>query len=83
MADNRDYDFLLRLAQHLEQGGSEGWKARLTPWLYSAQQRVPLRGLMFSQADARCCLRMTNVLKVRLSLRINMPNVPGDLAGDH
>lgn len=52
VADNRDYDFLLRLAQHLEQGGSEGWKARLTPWLYSAQQRVPLRGLMFSQADA-------------------------------
>lgn len=52
VADNRDYDFMLRLAQLLEQGGSEGWKARLAPWLYSAQQRVPLRGLMFSLASA-------------------------------
>ncbi|HDT3904604.1 TPA: type VI secretion protein VasK [Raoultella ornithinolytica] len=51
VADNRDYDFMLRLAQLLEQGGSEGWKARLAPWLYSAQQRVPLRGLMFSLAS--------------------------------
>lgn len=52
VADNRDFDFMLRLAQQLEQGGSEGWKARLAPWLYSAQQRVPLRGLMFSLASA-------------------------------
>lgn len=52
VADNRDYDFMLRLAQLLGQGGSEGWKARLAPWLYSAQQRVPLRGLMFSLASA-------------------------------
>ncbi|WP_404655135.1 ImcF-related family protein [Raoultella ornithinolytica] len=52
VADNRDYDFMLRLAQLLEQGGSEGWKARLAPWLYSAQQRVPLHGLMFSLASA-------------------------------
>ena len=48
VADDRRYDFLLRLAQQFEQGGSERWKSRLTPWLYSAQQRVPLRGLMFS-----------------------------------
>ncbi|HHU4122502.1 TPA: ImcF-related family protein [Raoultella ornithinolytica] len=52
VADNRDYDFMLRLAQLLEQVGSEGWKSRLAPWLYSAQQRVPLRGLMFSLASA-------------------------------
>ncbi|MFZ3619242.1 ImcF-related family protein [Leclercia barmai] len=48
IADNRDYDFMLRLAQQLEYGGSEDWKMRLAPWLYSAQQRVPLSGLMFS-----------------------------------
>lgn len=51
VAENRRYDFLLRLAQQFEQGGSERWKSRLTPWLYSAQQRVPLRGLMFSLAE--------------------------------
>ena len=50
VAENPDYDFLLRLAQQFEQGGSEGWKTRLTPWLYGSQQRVPLRGLMFSLA---------------------------------
>lgn len=51
VSENRAHDFLLRLAQQLEQGGSERWKTRLTPWLYSAQQRVPLRGLMFSLQD--------------------------------
>jgi len=50
IADNRDHDFMLRLAQQLEHGG-EGWKVRLAPWLYSSQQRVPLRGLMFSLRD--------------------------------
>lgn len=48
IAEKPQYDFLLRLAQQLEQGGSARWMARLTPWLYSSQQRVPLRGLMFS-----------------------------------
>lgn len=48
MANNQAHDFLLRLAQQLEQGGSERWKARLAPWLWNAQRRVPLRGLMFS-----------------------------------
>ncbi|HEY3590271.1 MAG TPA: type VI secretion protein VasK, partial [Buttiauxella sp.] len=48
IAENPSYDFLLRLAQNLAQGGSESWKERLRPWLYSSQQRVPLRGLMFS-----------------------------------
>ncbi|POT57518.1 type VI secretion protein VasK [Citrobacter amalonaticus] len=48
IADNPSYDFLLRLAQQLEQGGSEQWKSRLMPWLYASQQRVPLRGVMFS-----------------------------------
>ncbi|AYN27047.1 type VI secretion protein VasK [Buttiauxella sp. 3AFRM03] len=51
VAENRQYDFLLRLAQQLEQGGSKLWSSRLTPWLYSSQQRVPLRGLMFSQVN--------------------------------
>ncbi|WP_449557012.1 ImcF-related family protein [Huaxiibacter chinensis] len=48
IADNNRYDFLLRLAQQFEQGSSTGWAARLTPWLFSSQQRVPLRGLVFS-----------------------------------
>ncbi|SAE76876.1 type VI secretion system protein ImpL [Enterobacter cloacae] len=48
IADNNRYDFLLRLAQQFEQGASSGWAARLTPWLFSSQQRVPLRGLVFS-----------------------------------
>ncbi|MTD42496.1 type VI secretion protein VasK [Erwinia sp. CPCC 100877] len=48
VAENRAFDFLLRLAQQLEQGGSERWKTALTPWLHGAQQRVVLRGLMFS-----------------------------------
>lgn len=51
IAENRSYDFMLRLAQQLEQGESEHWKTRLTPWLYNVQQRVPLRGLMFSQSE--------------------------------
>ncbi|HFZ8993331.1 TPA: ImcF-related family protein [Citrobacter freundii] len=48
IAEKRQYDFLLRLARQLESGGSKLWSSRLTPWLYSSQQRVPLRGLMFS-----------------------------------
>lgn len=52
IAGQRQHDFLLRLAQQLEQGGNTGWTARLTPWLYGSQQRVPLRGLLFSQAHA-------------------------------
>ncbi|MFD1804718.1 ImcF-related family protein [Mixta tenebrionis] len=51
VAQNHACDFLLRLAQRLERGESEGWKARLAPWLHGAQQRVPLRGLMFSLAN--------------------------------
>lgn len=51
IAENRQNDFLLRLARELEQGGSELWATRLTPWLHSSQQRVPLRGLMFSQIN--------------------------------
>ncbi|MGM8515592.1 ImcF-related family protein [Enterobacter asburiae] len=48
IADNNRYDFLLCLAQQFEQGSSTGWAARLTSWLFSSQQRVPLRGLVFS-----------------------------------
>lgn len=48
IADNNRYDFLLRLAQQFEKGASIGWAVRLTPWLFSSQQRVPLRGLVFS-----------------------------------
>ena len=51
IAQRRQDDFLLRLAQKLEQGESQHWQQRLTPWLDSAQQRVPLRGLMFSLPD--------------------------------
>lgn len=48
IAEKRQYDFLLRFARQLEQGDSKLWSSRLTPWLYSSQQRVPLRGVMFS-----------------------------------
>lgn len=51
IAEKRHYDFLLRLAQQLGGEGSSRWSSRLTPWLYGSQQRVPLRGLMFSQAE--------------------------------
>lgn len=48
IAEKRQYDFLLRFARQIEQGDSKLWSSRLTPWLYSSQQRVPLRGVMFS-----------------------------------
>ncbi|MFK3663236.1 ImcF-related family protein [Scandinavium sp. NPDC088450] len=51
IAEQRQFDFLLRLAQQLEQGESKLWASRLVPWLYGSQQRVPLRGLMFSQVN--------------------------------
>lgn len=51
LADSGAYDFLLRLAQRLEQG-AEGWKVALTPWLYASQRRIPLRGLMFGQGES-------------------------------
>ncbi|WP_329906304.1 ImcF-related family protein [Serratia quinivorans] len=51
IAEQRQYDFLLRLAQQLEQGESKRWMSRLTPWLYGSQQRIPLRGLMFSPVN--------------------------------
>lgn len=46
--ENNNHDFLLRLGQHLKDGGIARWAQQLLPWLYDAQQRVPLRGLMFS-----------------------------------
>lgn len=51
IAQNQSHDFLLRLGQRLEQGGCGRWQTRLTPWLYAAQQRIFLRGLMFSLAE--------------------------------
>ncbi|KEY57168.1 ImcF-related family protein [Serratia sp. DD3] len=44
----QQHDFLLRLGQQLQAGGIERWQVQLTPWLFATQQRVPLRGLMFS-----------------------------------
>ncbi|WP_145509880.1 MULTISPECIES: ImcF-related family protein [Yersinia] len=42
------HDFLLRLAQSLEQGDATHWRQRLTPWFTEYATRIPLRGLMFS-----------------------------------
>jgi type VI secretion system protein ImpL len=39
---------LLRLGQHLKDGTITRWAQQLVPWLSVSQQRVPLRGLMFS-----------------------------------
>ncbi|STW79220.1 type VI secretion system protein ImpL [Klebsiella michiganensis] len=48
VAENNSHDFLLRLGQHLQDGGIVRRAQQLLPWLYDSQQRVPLRGLMFS-----------------------------------
>lgn len=48
VAENNSHDFLLRLGQHLKNGGITRWTQQLVPWLAASQQRVPLRGLMFS-----------------------------------
>jgi len=48
VAQNNSDDFLLRLGQHLKDGGIARWTQQLVPWLSASQQRVPLRGLMFS-----------------------------------
>lgn len=48
VAENTRHDFLLRLSQKLKEGGIARWTQQLTPWLFSNQQRVPLRGLVFS-----------------------------------
>ncbi|WHP78934.1 type VI secretion protein VasK [Edwardsiella anguillarum] len=48
IADNDSHDFLLRLGQRLKDGGIARWAQQLRPWLSDAQQRVSLRGLMFS-----------------------------------
>ncbi len=48
VAENNSHDFLLRLGQNLKDGGIARWAQQLLPWLHSSQQRVPLRGLMFS-----------------------------------
>lgn len=46
--ENNGNDFLLRLGQHLKDGGIARWTQQLMTWLSVSQQRVPLRGLMFS-----------------------------------
>jgi len=53
VAENNRHDFLLRLGQHLKEGGIVRWTQQLVPWLSSSQRRVPLRGLMFSLPQHR------------------------------
>jgi type VI secretion system protein ImpL len=48
VAENTSHDFLLRLGQRLKDGGIARWAQQLVPWLSASQQRVPLRGLMYS-----------------------------------
>lgn len=48
VAENNGHDFLLRLDLRLKDGGIARWAQQLVPWLFDSQQRVPLRGLMFS-----------------------------------
>ncbi|WP_312187383.1 ImcF-related family protein [Leclercia sp.] len=48
VVENNSHDFLLRLGQHLQDGGIARRAQQLMPWLSVSQQRVPLRGLMFS-----------------------------------
>ena len=53
VAEHRQNDFLLRLGQSLKDGGISRWVGQLTPWLYATQQKIPLRGLMFSLTQSR------------------------------
>lgn len=48
IAENNSHDALLRLGQNLKDGGIARWAQQLLPWLSVSQQRIPLRGLMFS-----------------------------------
>nr|WP_262778465.1 ImcF-related family protein [Enterobacter quasiroggenkampii] len=52
VAENNGHDFLLRLGQYLKDGGIARWTQQLVPWLAASQQRVPLRGLMFSLPES-------------------------------
>jgi type VI secretion system protein ImpL len=51
--ENNNHDFLLRLGQSLKEGDIARWVQQLTPWLHAAQQRIPLRGLMFSLPESK------------------------------
>lgn len=53
VTENNRHDFLLRLSQHLHDGGIVRWAQQLVPWLSVSQQRVPLRGLMFSLPEKK------------------------------
>lgn len=53
VAENHSHDFLLRLGHHLKDGGIARWAKQLGPWLAVSQQRVPLRGLMFSLTETK------------------------------
>lgn len=53
VAENSSHDFLLRLSQHLNDGAIARWTQQLQPWLFVSQQRVPLRGLMFSLSEKK------------------------------
>lgn len=53
VSENNSHDFLLRLGQHLQDGGIVRWTEQLVPWLAASQQRVPLRGVMFSLPEKK------------------------------
>ncbi|WP_434134046.1 ImcF-related family protein [Enterobacter cloacae] len=53
MLENNSHDFFLRLGQYLKDGGIVRWTEQLVPWLAASQQRVPLRGLMFSLPEKK------------------------------
>ncbi|VAX70170.1 type VI secretion system protein ImpL [Enterobacter cloacae] len=53
VSENNRHDFLLRLGQHLQDGGIVRWTEQLGPSLAASQQRVPLRGLMFSLPEKK------------------------------
>lgn len=51
--ENNSHDFLLRLGHYLQEDGIARWAQQLVPWLAASQQRVPLRGLMFSLPESK------------------------------
>lgn len=53
ISENNSHDALLRLGQNLKDGGIARWAQQLLPWLSGSQQRIPLRGLMFSLPESK------------------------------
>ena len=55
VSENNRHDFLLRLGQHLQDGGIVRWTEQLVPWLAASRQRVPPAGADVQPAGEENC----------------------------